>query len=531
MSRLPLELLQVNLNPGILYIDGDNLETIDFQLVSRLVRVSSAIREASDRIALTFPNLRSLDRELTELFSLSSSLSFPVNAETVLPDVAVSDADQNLHKVVTLFDNLTSLFRDSIAALSSLQSRISQIEVLRDYAYEQEKEANFLQRLDELEFGVANLNPKLIWLNDRYQKTRSNLIDAESLCCSTQLLLGQSNNISHTLTQQVIDLRNVLSNLSGVLCRLDSSLAATGSEIKHLRDYKIGGYYDTIKSFASRTNTMACEFGNIGKEGVLVQAVLEMNVGVVNQLEAKVEGGLLLAGENIEIEELSTGKVRITSKLAYGPRKAPDRQCPDKIPEWSISLPPSNQALPADPPKCPTCPECPAPPAPTPCPTPAPCPPPVINVPPDPYKVTKPVDCASAVTPGQWLWNLYRMFFNRDPDAEGQAYWESKLRAGDSNFKIIHAFMGSTEHLNVKFNNGASNEGWVESCYCAMARRASDAPGKAYWVGNLVKGDSREKVLYYMLQAPEYRNLFNLGASGNARIDVLWTDYGRAVPS
>ncbi|MCR5654253.1 MAG: DUF4214 domain-containing protein [Lachnospiraceae bacterium] len=99
---------------------------------------------------------------------------------------------------------------------------------------------------------------------------------------------------------------------------------------------------------------------------------------------------------------------------------------------------------------------------------------------------------------------LYNVCLDRDPDDAGLADWTGKLWAHErSGRDVSFGFIFSKEFQN----RGFSNEDYVEYLYKAFFGRASDAAGKADWVGRLNGGASREDVFNGFVGSTEFDNL------------------------
>ncbi|MDF1727093.1 MAG: ExeM/NucH family extracellular endonuclease [Sulfitobacter sp.] len=85
------------------------------------------------------------------------------------------------------------------------------------------------------------------------------------------------------------------------------------------------------------------------------------------------------------------------------------------------------------------------------------------------------------------LVELYVAYFDRAPDALGLTYWAAELANGATVEEVAVSFFQSPEG-QARFGSFANNEDLVENAYQTILGRASDAPGKAYWVNELDTG-------------------------------------------
>lgn len=96
---------------------------------------------------------------------------------------------------------------------------------------------------------------------------------------------------------------------------------------------------------------------------------------------------------------------------------------------------------------------------------------------------------------------LYKIFFDREPDQDGLAYWNSQLAAGSSRVQIIDGFVNSQEWADKSAlygiksgttiktgNNFAPNkaiQAFVNSMYSIAFERKPDSDGAGYWMYEL----------------------------------------------
>ncbi|MFZ6659048.1 DUF4214 domain-containing protein, partial [Undibacterium sp. TJN19] len=101
------------------------------------------------------------------------------------------------------------------------------------------------------------------------------------------------------------------------------------------------------------------------------------------------------------------------------------------------------------------------------------------------------------------LSRLYFGAFDRLPDKDGLAYWMQQEKAGMNLSKISASFVASTEFQATygSLDNGA----FVDRVYQNVLHRASDAAGKAYWLGQLSNGVSRGDLLAGFTESTEFK--------------------------
>ena len=95
---------------------------------------------------------------------------------------------------------------------------------------------------------------------------------------------------------------------------------------------------------------------------------------------------------------------------------------------------------------------------------------------------------------------LYSLALGREPDPDGFNYWVNQFKNGANGHDVAYGFIFSTE-LNEK---NISNEEYVEKLYSIFLDRASDADGKAYWVGQLNKGVTKQQIFEGFVYSEEF---------------------------
>lgn len=99
---------------------------------------------------------------------------------------------------------------------------------------------------------------------------------------------------------------------------------------------------------------------------------------------------------------------------------------------------------------------------------------------------------------------LYAECHGRNPDTDGLNYWVTKLVNGSlTGADVGREFVFSNEYIR----KNTSNDQYVEMLYNVFMDRQSDAEGKAYWIGCLEQGLSREYLFRGFAQSSEYLNI------------------------
>jgi hypothetical protein len=117
------------------------------------------------------------------------------------------------------------------------------------------------------------------------------------------------------------------------------------------------------------------------------------------------------------------------------------------------------------------------------------------------------------------LTELYCASFDRAPDAMGLAYWGSQLKDGVSLKDIARSFFEQPEAA-AAYPHGQSIEDFIATVYNNVLDRAPDAPGLAYWGGELGNGHvAKESFLLAIINgahgaSADAQVLFNKGLVG-----------------
>lgn len=120
---------------------------------------------------------------------------------------------------------------------------------------------------------------------------------------------------------------------------------------------------------------------------------------------------------------------------------------------------------------------------------------------------------------------LYRAAFLRNPDTNGLDYWVRKRWAGAGPVSIANHFTASSE-FTAKYGALSTND-FVTQIYRNVFDRDPDPGGRAYWVKKLSGGAGRGQMLYELSNSSEYRN------DTATLVRIITTRFGllRAVPT
>lgn len=117
------------------------------------------------------------------------------------------------------------------------------------------------------------------------------------------------------------------------------------------------------------------------------------------------------------------------------------------------------------------------------------------------------------VTPGpggypvseEFITQLYSSILGRQPDAEGMEYWKNKMSTGSTAADLVMGFFDSQEMKN----RNLTNEQYLGYAYTAILGRNPEPDGKAYWLGELEAGVTRNCILAGFVESAEFTNLCN----------------------
>jgi hypothetical protein len=97
---------------------------------------------------------------------------------------------------------------------------------------------------------------------------------------------------------------------------------------------------------------------------------------------------------------------------------------------------------------------------------------------------------------------LYRLAFDRDPDAEGRKFWTDKVLAGLRPSAVAAEFFGSAEFWT---ESGKDPGRFVDRLFRRILDRAPDAAAREYWISQMSAGRTRTSVAKEIYQSLESR--------------------------
>ncbi|MCR5476384.1 MAG: DUF4214 domain-containing protein [Lachnospiraceae bacterium] len=102
---------------------------------------------------------------------------------------------------------------------------------------------------------------------------------------------------------------------------------------------------------------------------------------------------------------------------------------------------------------------------------------------------------------GGFLGNLYQLTLGREPDAEGAEYWMNRLTSREvCATELVFGFLNSPEYKAKE----KTDEEYVQELYRIFLQREADAEGLAYWTGMLAQGTSRDAVAAGFANSAEF---------------------------
>lgn len=100
---------------------------------------------------------------------------------------------------------------------------------------------------------------------------------------------------------------------------------------------------------------------------------------------------------------------------------------------------------------------------------------------------------------------LYKIALNREPEAEGKAFWvKHVVEDGATGADCARFFLLDAPEF---MNRGLNNDQFVETLYSVFFDRASEPGGKAFWLGQLAAGVSKQEVVNGFIESVEWCNV------------------------
>ena len=105
----------------------------------------------------------------------------------------------------------------------------------------------------------------------------------------------------------------------------------------------------------------------------------------------------------------------------------------------------------------------------------------------------------------QYLYRCYRVFLEREPDAQGLRSWINYFVGGNNPAKITEGFVLSKELLAKEL----SHTEYVTLLYKGLFDRNPDSKGLNLWVNWLESGKSKKDVYWGFAGSEEFKRLVN----------------------
>lgn len=103
-----------------------------------------------------------------------------------------------------------------------------------------------------------------------------------------------------------------------------------------------------------------------------------------------------------------------------------------------------------------------------------------------------------------FVWRCYKFGLGREPEAAGINDWCAQIINKKRTYDGVARGVLLSKEME---NRGLSNENWLEAVYKVYFDRASDAVGKADWLGKMAGGATKTKVLDGFSGSKEFANL------------------------
>jgi hypothetical protein len=111
-------------------------------------------------------------------------------------------------------------------------------------------------------------------------------------------------------------------------------------------------------------------------------------------------------------------------------------------------------------------------------------------------------------------YRLYKAAFDRTPDLKGLGYWIDEMDNASPIESVAGNFILSEEFKQL-YGSSYSDAEFIRLLYANVLDRAPDQSGYDYWLGDMAKGLTKEKVLISFSESFENKaNVADLIANG-----------------
>lgn len=101
------------------------------------------------------------------------------------------------------------------------------------------------------------------------------------------------------------------------------------------------------------------------------------------------------------------------------------------------------------------------------------------------------------------VFRLYRAYFLRDPNPSEVAYWAGRYASGRASLGSISEFFARSSEFQNRYGS-LTDAQFVDLVYKNVLGRAADAGGRAHWIAQLGRGQSRGSVMIGFSESAEF---------------------------
>ena len=110
---------------------------------------------------------------------------------------------------------------------------------------------------------------------------------------------------------------------------------------------------------------------------------------------------------------------------------------------------------------------------------------------------------AASQTQRDSVYRLYRAYFLREPSAAELTYWADRYANGNATLASISDFFARSNEFKNRYGS-LTNAQFVDLVYQNVLGRPADAAGRAHWIAQLDKGQSRGSVMIGFSESGEF---------------------------
>lgn len=90
---------------------------------------------------------------------------------------------------------------------------------------------------------------------------------------------------------------------------------------------------------------------------------------------------------------------------------------------------------------------------------------------------------------------VYIASFNRAPDADGLTYWVTNMSDNGLSISEVASSFFDSQEVKDLYPTGTSDEDFINTVYNNVLGRTADSDGLSYWLGEMQKGISKDKMI------------------------------------